>query len=397
MSLFPLVIKSLQAAPLSLADLQSCTQVSLPTLRKAVQELTDQRWIRVVGQSEANGGRPAMLFGLDDSYYVVLGVHMQLPGIRMILSDLVGRVLDECEVFQGVQAGPDAAVKAITHYAVDVQARFSHRHILGVGIAAPGFTDPETGDIISIGRVPGWRDFPICQRIGTELEVPVEIANDVDCMAFAEFQHTGKSFENNLAYFGFDEGVKVSLFLNGKLYKGSFGNAGLIMSQYLHVPGDELPPEDQRQVLTISGINALLEREVVTLPDDEQQSYDAIMAASYRKRFMMIFDEDSPPVCRMLARSLYEVLSSAVANTICVIQPDTVVIGGLLSGIPETAFTSLNSAIREKLPPLFANRVRIEQANLVSLNSAALGATYHFMERYLVPDSFSGSRPFVRL
>ncbi len=65
--------------------------------------------------------------------------------------------------------------------------------------------------------------------------MPVQIANDIDCMAFAEIQHTGKSLVDNLVYVGFDEGVKASMFLNGELYKGSLGNAGLIVNRLLNV------------------------------------------------------------------------------------------------------------------------------------------------------------------
>ena len=385
------IIRNIQTQHLSLAELQPLTQVSLPTLRKAVQELTESRWIRVVGRSEANGGRPAMLFGVDDSYYVVLGVHLQLPGIQMIVTDMVGQVLDEHEIYQGVQPSPEEVVQAIINYAWNVQKNFPERKIVGVGIAAPGFTEPDSGDIISIGRVSGWHNFPICQRVSSALNLPTQIANDVDCMAFAEFQHSGKSFERNLAYFGFDEGVKVSLFLNGELYKGPFGNAGLIVSRFLHVTGGELPPDDQRNMLTIGGINEIFEREVAALSEDKRQLYAPILAASYRKRVMMIFDEtmNHYPVCRMIINTLHKVLSNVIANIIYIIQPDTVVIGGLLSGMPDAMFISFSNKVREQLPTLFSNRVQIEKAQLVSLKSAALGAGYHFIEHYLTPDAFN--------
>ncbi|MBK8019915.1 MAG: winged helix-turn-helix transcriptional regulator [Chloroflexi bacterium] len=73
------ILKILRTRPMSLADLQQATQVSLPTLRKAVQDLVDAQWIRIVGQAGANGGRPPNMFGLDDSHYVLIGVHLQLP------------------------------------------------------------------------------------------------------------------------------------------------------------------------------------------------------------------------------------------------------------------------------------------------------------------------------
>ncbi len=161
MLLHTIITKNLQARPMSLAELHPMTNVSLPTLRKAIQELTDSHWIRIVGQAEANGGRPAMLFGFDDSYYMLLGVHIQLPGIRLIISDFSGNVLDEKDLFQQEEASPHQIMQAIIDYAHEVKSRLEDRKLLGIGIAAPGFTDPETGNIISIERVPGWEnDLP---------------------------------------------------------------------------------------------------------------------------------------------------------------------------------------------------------------------------------------------
>jgi predicted NBD/HSP70 family sugar kinase len=383
------ILKQLQTTPTSLADLQPVAQVSLPTLRKAVQELSDTRWIRVVGQSEANGGRPAMLFGLDDTHYVILGVHLQLPGMRMILSDLTGTMLDESETFHKALPHPDEVVQTIAEYAAAARERYSDREILGVGIAAPGFTDPVSGDIISIGRVSGWQNFPICQRLDTMLGVPVKIANDVDCMAFAEFQHTRKPFDRNLAYFGFDEGVKVSMFLNGALYKGSFGNAGLITPQRLRIEGVDLSPDDQRRMLTISGIGAIFREKVDALPKSERRAYTVMLDAGDRKRLKLILAgaADDLPVCREIAGTLNAVLSTAVAHIVHVIQPDIIVIGGALSAMPQNLFSQLSAAIRGQLPPLFANRASIEQARLTSANSAAQGANYHFLERLLLDDT----------
>lgn len=389
MSHLSLIIKNLQSTSMSLADLQNLTQVSLPTLRKSVQELTENHWIRVVGQAEANGGRPAMLFGLNEHYYVMVGVHLQLPGMRMILSDFRGQVLDEIEVHQGASLTPEEALQAIVDYVLDVQARFTERKLLGIGIATPGFTDPGSGDIISIGRVDGWQNFPICRRLSMLLDMPVEIANDVDCMAFAEFQHTGKPLDKNLTYFGFDEGVKVSIFLKGELYKGSFGNAGLLLSRLLAVPDADISSQDIQRILTISGFNELFENEIKALHKQEHSNYADLLALNHRVRLGMVMrgDHDNLSVCDKLANMLNAVLSVAITNILYVIQPDIIVLGGLLSAMPPSKFARLDSAIRQKMPPLFANHIQIEQAKLTSPNRAALGATYHFLEEFLVSDA----------
>jgi predicted NBD/HSP70 family sugar kinase len=385
MSIHHSIVRHLTNAPTSLADLQAATQVSLPTLRRAVQELSDSKWIRVVGQAEANGGRPAMLFGLDDRLFVIIGLHLQLPGIRLIMSDLSGNVLDEFETFNGVVPMLNEAVGAVADYITRIRAVFPERHILGIGIAAPGFIDQNTGDIITIGRVPSWGNFPFCRRLQAAVGLPVHIANDVDCMAFAEFQHTREPFEKNLAYVGFDEGVKISLFLKGGIYKGSLGNAGLIASHLLYV-GGETNQEELQSLSTIMGVSRVFERRLADLESKAQIPYDHIVAATNpRERFHLIISgaNSGMPLCHAIMDDMIQVFSVAIANLIYIVQPDVIVIGGLLSSMPKDLYADLESAIRGHLPELISNNSIIQQGRLASQNSASIGAIHHFMQNYL--------------
>jgi glucokinase len=325
-----------------------------------------------------------MLFGLDTHHYLMLGVHFRLPGIRFITSDLTGHVLDESETFSGEVPSPSDAINAIVEYMGQTRARYRERPLLGIGIATPGFIEPNTGDILTIGRVAGWQNFPVCRRLQAAMGVPVYVANDVDCMAFAEFHHTSESNGRNLAYVGFDEGVKVSLFLAGKLYKSSLGNAGLIASSLLHVEG--IPnQQDVKNLLTIIGVSHLFEQQVQGLDVAERQPYMPILAASARRRVSLILNGALAglPVCEVIAQQVIHALAVAVANVIYVVQPDVVVIGGVFSPMPAELFTSLKVAIAAHLPSLIDNHVMIQQASFSSPNSAAIGATQHFLQSYL--------------
>lgn len=377
------IIRLLLGAHLSLADLQGATQVSLPTLRRAVQELSDARWIRVVGQAEANGGRPAMLFGVDSSRFVIVGAHLQLPGMRLILSDLTGQIIEETELFDSAVPTPGAAVQAMIDYAEHVRTDYAARQLLGIGIAAPGFIDLNTGDVISIGRVPSWESFPIRRRLQMALNLPVRIANDVDCMAFAELQHVHEPREANLAYVGFDEGVKVSLFLKGGLYKGTLGNAGLIDTRLLQ-GYDPQGAADAPNLLTINGVNHSFEEHMAALDAAERQRYAAIAAkGTLRERASLIMADAELPVCATIVQQQIKVLAVAVANVILLIQPDVVIIGGLLSLLPRGSFMQLELAIRRSLPELISNNTTMRQGTSASQSSAASGASLHFLQLYL--------------
>jgi predicted NBD/HSP70 family sugar kinase len=381
------IIKHLRTTPLSLAELQTLTQVSLPTLRKAVQDLIDAQWIRVVGQAQTAGGRPAMLYGLDDRLHITVGVHLQLPGMRLIASDLTGAVLDEYVIIHTEAPRPDDAVQSIAEYVAHVRQALPQRNILGIGIATPGFIDPESGDIISIVRVPGWHNFPICARLQALLNIPARIANDVDCMAFAEIQHSNLAFDRNLTYVGFDEGVKISMFLNGELYKGLFGNAGLIQGSLIHVTGASDQHELQ-QALTIKGVNALVDQQIAALSGSARAPYTRILAeGDLRRRFQLILEaaDEGLPACAEVVRLMCAVLASALANIIFIVQPDILILGGVLSTMPTSLYAGLEAAIRSYLPSLLTNSLIIQQAKLSSANRAAMGATHHFLQHVRIP------------
>lgn len=383
MSLQHSIIRHLLTAPMSLADLQLATQVSLPTLRRAVQVLADAHWIRVVGQAEANGGRPAMLFGVDDSLYAIVGVHLQLPGVRLILTDLTGQVLNEVERFDNMVPTPEECVQAVVGYVAEIKNTFSSRQVLGIGVATPGFIDLENGDILAIGRVPAWGSYPICRRLQAALALPVYIANDVDCMAFAELQDTHAPREANLAYVGFDEGVKFSLFLKGELYKGALGNAGLIAPQLLCAP-DLTAPDDLAQLLTINGMNQLFALRLARLTNEMQAQYSAILAAANpRERVQQMLVHADLPLCEALVRDQIKALAATIANMTLLVQPDVVVIGGLLSALPAALFAVLETSLRGYLPALVSHNTIIRQSKHNAQSSAALGSTHHFLQLYL--------------
>ncbi len=390
MSLHPQILKTLLQQQASIADLQENTQVSLPTLRKALQELTDERWIRIVGQADTNGGRPAMLFGLDDSHFLLIGLHLQLPGVRLVTADLAGNVVHIEEAYAGKVPRPDQVIQLVTRYFATIQAEFPDREVIGVGVATPGFTHQTTGDIISIGRVKGWQNVPICQRLTEALVIPVHIANDVDCMAFAEFQHTGTALEQNLIYLGFEQSVKASMFLNGQIYKGSFGNTGLITPSMLNLER-HVTPADYQQLLSVDGINRLFDARVQSSSSDVQIDYTKIQAAtnSHEKLYLILEGAaEGLPICQDVVQLLTTMLAVATANLIYIIQPDKVVLGGWLGTMPDPLYTRLEETIRGHLSPLFANASVIQQASFASPNLAALGAIYHFLQEY-----FSTAQP----
>ncbi len=381
MALSHTIITHLLNGPLSLAEIQELTKASLPTVRRAVGALNEAHWTRVVGQAEANGGRPAMLFGVDESHYIVLGLQLQLPGIRLIAADLTGHVLKQADFFSGEVPAPNLAIRAIVNAVKDFQSAFPDREVLGLGIASPGFIDAETGDIIAIGRVPAWVNFPICRHITEATGLPLQIANDVDCMAIAEYSHKAEPSQKNLVYIGFCEGLKASLFLQGEMFTGSLGNVGLISSDLLNLPGKGQRSGIRRLMTTLGFIKVFRER-VEGLDLQEQLNYSAILDLDDQDtQFNLILQKalTDNKICGPLVQDLIKIISVALANIIYLIQPDEITIGGLLTELPDFIFPELEASTRALIPPLMSHNLIFKRGKIISPNKAALGAIYHFL------------------
>jgi len=96
----------------------------------------------------------------------------------------------------------------------------------GVGIAAPGPVDSETGEIDRPPNLPGWDRVPIASWVGEALGVPVRLENDANAAALAEWRFGAGQGARSLVYLTMSTGVGGGLVLDGRLYRGSRGGAG---------------------------------------------------------------------------------------------------------------------------------------------------------------------------
>lgn len=386
------IIRCLSAQPMSLADLAAAAQVSLPTLQRAVKDLTESGWVRAAGRAATTGGRPAVLYGLDASTHLIIGVHLQLPGVRLAAVTLAGDVLDKRQIENGVATSPDEVVREIAAYVEQVARRYPARTLLGIGLAAPGFIDMASGEILAIGRVASWQHFPIKARLVAALGLPVIVENDVDSMAVAELQQGRIPTGQNLIYLGFTEGFKASLFLDGQRYSGPFGNAGNIGSTVLFCgqPADGSAPRQAQKIVSVRAVCQAFDERVGDAPTSNPMHAAIQSAGDLAAKFQRILEaaEAGDSLCASLAADMIALLAVVVANLLNTIQPNLLIIGGALSDLPPRLFNQFETAIRGYLPQPIANYVLIQRARLSSPNLVIAGIAREFLEQYVAQEDF---------
>ena len=212
--------------PLAKRELQERAQVSWCTVSVLTGELEAQGLVVPTSKSGLVG-RKAFDYDITPVDYFTIGVDLNVAGIRVVVTDLTGRVAASR---MSVLTQRDAdSVLALVYALLDEQmAAFAGKRLLGIGVAAQGLVDAARGVSRLLPLVEGWRDVPLCALLTQHTGLPCVLLHDPDCILLAERQW-GDTRLGECRYgalLRLDTAVGVSLLVNGQVYAGGHGQSG---------------------------------------------------------------------------------------------------------------------------------------------------------------------------
>ncbi|MER6342927.1 ROK family transcriptional regulator [Streptomyces sp. NPDC001595] len=176
----------LEHGPVARSTIARLTGLSPASVTDHCARLADLGLIREAAvPRRSNGvGRPHVPVDLDDSRFVVGGVHVAVPYTTVALLDLRGRVLarrelkhrglDPREVLARAADGLDALL-----------GDAPGRRALGVGVATGGWVDRDSGTVVEHPLL-GWRDVPVRDAVGHRTGLPVHVDGHARALVNAE-------------------------------------------------------------------------------------------------------------------------------------------------------------------------------------------------------------------
>ncbi|MFD5635904.1 ROK family protein [Streptomyces sp. NPDC058122] len=165
----------LEHGPVARSTISRLTGLSPASVTDYCARFTERGLIREAAAPLRSGGvgRPHLPVDLDRSRFVVGGVHVAVPYTTVALLDLRGRVLTEKRLrHERTEPGQVLAnaADAITALLAGVPGRTA----LGVGVAAGGWVDAESGTIVEHPLL-GWHDVAVRETIGARTGLPVHV------------------------------------------------------------------------------------------------------------------------------------------------------------------------------------------------------------------------------
>lgn len=242
-----------------------------------------------------------------------------------------------------------------------------------VGIGSAGPVDAVAGTVSPV-NVPGWRDFPLVERVGTVTGgLPVELVGDGVAITAAEHWLGAARGHDNALCMVVSTGVGGGLVLGGVLHPGPSGNAGHIGHISVDLDGDPCPCGGRGCVERIaSGPHiARRAREGGWRPGPDGDATAAGVAAAARA---------GDPVAVASFERAAQALAAGIAATATLVEIDIAVIGGGVAGAGEVLFAPLRSALRRYATLSFVQKLTVapavmgNDAGLVGAAAAAFAA-----------------------
>lgn len=358
-----------QQGPITRSHLARSLRLSLPTITRIANELLSEGLIIESSTAGSSGGRRPGLLEYNFRANLIIGVYV---GHKMVaaLADLDGKIIERrsASSLRG-----EAALQQLIEMARDLQeqADIIGLPVRGVGVGAPSIVSFPEG---VVAWAPGldWRELPLKRHLEEALGLRVFVENEVNLLALGEsWRGAGRGLQR-LVCVSVGTGIGAGLILDGQLYRGERGAAGEI--------GYIVPNEHYlgRRVNWFGTLESLADRNALTARGCERMQagessalYTACASDPSRLTAEMVLDaaRAGDPLAGSVLSEIIDYLSIAIANLVCIVDPERIILSGDLAGYAEM-FTQ---PIRDRIEGLVPAMPEIV-ASTLGMDAAVLGA-----------------------
>ncbi|MFG2936160.1 ROK family protein [Streptomyces sp. NPDC048282] len=229
----------LEHGPVARSTIARLTGLSPASVTDYCARFTELGLIREAeAPRRVNGvGRPHVPVDLDDSRFVVGGVHVAVPYTTVALLDLRGRVVVRRELKHG-DTGPRAVLERAAAGLAALLTEVPGSRPLGVGAAVGGWVDRDSGTVVEHPLL-GWREVPVRELLGARTGLPVHVDGHARALVNGE-RLFGRARGSRSVLHLFVGNVVDAAFATGdEVHHGPRSQAGTIA--HLPVPGGTEP------------------------------------------------------------------------------------------------------------------------------------------------------------
>ncbi|QNL48412.1 ROK family protein [Olivibacter sp. SDN3] len=367
---------------LSINELSRLTGKSLPLITAVVNSLKIESFVINNQLAPSTGGRRALEYCLNKAahkYIVAISIDQVVSCIALF--DLHNEIIigpSEQKINLCNSKESLSQLIAFLKAYIDGLA-VAQEHILGIGMAMPGFVNAEQG----INRTYyGLGENSISDYISERIGLPVYVDNDSSAIALAELNFGAARGMKDVMVVNVGWGIGLGMIVNGKLFRGHNGFAG----EFSHVP-----LADSNNLCACGKKGCLeVDSSLLVLTRKAQEEMDRGVASKMTQMFtesgvltgeviLKAANAGDQLAINLLSKAAF-LIGKGIATLIHIMNPQGVVISGRGAIASKILLAPVQQAINEFCIPMLAEQC-ITIPSQLNKDAELLGAATLVMER----------------
>ena len=329
----------------TIADLSKELSLSAPKVNSILTDLMADGLVNDNGKIGSTGGRKSHLYGLSKESAFFIGVDVKQNHINIGITDLQNNLIQILEnkpfKLRNSQESLDELCGLIQDFIKGLPT--PKDKILGICINLSGRINYSTGYSYSFFH---FNEEPLSKVLESALGIRVFLENDSRAMAYGEFYSGNMQDDKNALFLNLDYGLGMGIMINDQIYYGKSGFAG----EFGHIPFFK------NEIICHCGKKGCLETEAsgwaltrlfrekirggsssIIQMDPEDIELPHIIEAAIN---------DDTLAIELIAR-IGENLGRGIAMLINILNPNLIIMGGILTSTGEYLTLPIKSAINK--------------------------------------------------
>lgn len=368
---------------LSRRQLSERSGLSAPAVTNVVAELLDSGLVVDVTPGPESGlpklGRPSSNVALVSRSHFVLSAQIGAGVLQVGVVDLTGEVLASELIDFSLPAQPEDVMALAVEMLRRVMetAHVTTAQVRGLGVGAAGLVDDDQRVNLSSQNL-GWSEVHMADYFEDALGVEVVVDHNVRAMAVGEARYGAGQGLESLVFVYSRTGVGAGLILGGREYRGGTHGAAEIGHMRVVPNGVHCNCGGRGCLETVVSDVAVKARMlsaglISASPDRNDHAWSQQLVD-------LVVEGDSRAIA--IRDEIVEYVTSALLNIINLLNPQLIVLGGLLNDLSPVLIDELRASIPIQVLPLLRDTIRIQPAHF-GADAGMIGAATVALDQFV--------------
>lgn len=313
--------------PISRAELSRISGLSQPTVSGAIDGLLKSKLVHAIGEGDSTGGRRPLLLAYNPRVGYVIGVDLGGTNLKLGITDLAGEIIHRIDEPTPRENASQGSVMRAIFAAVErlvEESGVNWRSIVGIGVGAPGVTDPDTG-LVALAPAVGWERTPVKRLLSERFGLPCVVDNDVNAAALAEMVFGSGPKLGDFVFVAIGTGIGAGIVIDGKIHRGRHCAAGEVGYLVIDYNWDPASVRDFGCFESMAAAPAIAKKAASVIP--------SLGGENGPKDVETVFNlarSGNEGALKVVAE-IAGYIGLALANLAVILDPDAIVLGGGVS------------------------------------------------------------------